>query len=76
MKNLRQLSIRCSGLIEEAKLTKGWTTEELARAIGITRHQTLTDKSSRRQMYTLTLDKICVLADLAGYDIEFVRRAG
>lgn len=67
---MKDLSIRCSGLITEAQLRKDINQDELAKFMDIT-DRTLREKSRAKEMYTLTLGKIAVLADLAGYEIEF-----
>ena len=70
MKELRQLSIRCSGLVTEAELNKDLTQREIADCMELT-DRTLREKSRAKQMHTLPLKKIWALAHLAGYEIEF-----
>lgn len=74
MRELRDLSIRCSGFITEAKLRKKLDQEELAKFLDIT-GRTLQGKSTNLEMYTLSLGQIARLADLAGYEIEFKKKA-
>lgn len=74
MNELRQISIRCSGLMTEAELNKGLTQQEIAAFVGLT-DRTLREKSRTKQMHTLPLYKIATLAYLAGYEIEF-RKVG
>lgn len=74
MKGLSDLSIRCSGFVTEAQLRKNLSQEELARFLDIT-DRTLREKSRAKEMYTLSLGKIAMLADLAGYEIEFRKKA-
>ena len=75
MKGLKNLSIRCSGFVTEATLRKGLKQEEVAQLLEIT-DRTLREKSRSKEMYTLSLGKIALLADLAGYEIEFKEVAG
>lgn len=74
MMGLSDLSIRCSGFMTEAKLRKNMSQEELAKFLDIT-DRTLREKSRTKEMYTLSLGKIAILADLAGYEIEFRKKA-
>lgn len=74
MTELKQISIRCSGLMTEAELNKGLTQQEIAEYVGIT-DRTLREKSRAKQMHTLPLGTIVRIAGLAGYEIEF-RKAG
>lgn len=74
MKGLKQISARCSGLITEAQLLRDLTQEDVAKFLDYT-DTTLRNKSREKKMYTLPLEKIVILADLAGYEIEFVKRA-
>lgn len=71
MKGMKQLSIRCSGLMTEAQLRNGIDQDELAKFMDLS-DRTLREKSRTKEMYTLALGKIAVLADLAGYEIDFV----
>ena len=70
MTELKQLSIRCSGLMTEAELTKDLTKEEIADFVGLS-DRTLREKSRTKQMHTLPLGVIARIAGLAGYEIEF-----
>lgn len=70
MNELRQISIRCSGLMTEAELNKGLTQQEIAAFVGLT-DRTLREKSRTKQMHTLPLGVIVRIAGLAGYEIEF-----
>ena len=74
MKGLKDLSIRCSGFVTEAKLRRDMNVEDVAKVLDIT-DRTLREKSNAKEMYTLPLGKIAILADLAGYEIEFRRAA-
>lgn len=75
MIGIRQQSIRVSGLLAEAKLTENMTGEEIAQAIGIS-DRTLRSKSREKDLCTLSFEKIIMLAQLAGYEIEFRKVAG
>lgn len=74
MIELKQLSIRCSGLITEAGLNKGLSQAEIADCLELS-DRTLREKSRAKKMHTLPLSKIAALAYLAGYEIEF-RKVG
>ncbi len=74
MKGLKDLSIRCSGFVTEAKLRRDMNVEDVAKVLDIT-DRTLREKSNAKEMYTLPLSKIAMLADLAGYEIDFRRAA-
>ncbi len=69
---LRELSIRCSGLMTEAGLNKDMNQQEIAEFLDVS-DRTLREKSRTKQMYTIPIGKIAALAGLAGYEIEFRR---
>lgn len=76
MQSLKKLSIRCSGLITEAKLLNNISQEEIADLMGI-KDRTLRERSNGIDMFNISMGKIAILADLAGYEVEFTpkRRA-
>lgn len=75
MTGLKDLSIRCSGFVTEAQLRKSLSQVELAQLLEIS-DRTLRDKSNQKEMYTLSLGQVALLADLAGYEIDFKKVAG
>ena len=70
---LKDISIRISGLITEAKLASDRTAEELAADIGYT-DRTIREKARARELYTLPFDKIWMIAGLAGYEVVFIKK--
>lgn len=70
---LKELSIRCSGLMTEAEHWKKMNKQEIADYVGLT-DRTLREKSRADQMHTLPIGVIAKIAGLAGYSIEFVRK--
>ena len=70
---LKELSIRCSGLMTEAGLSKDMNQQEIADYVGLT-DRTLREKSRTKTMHTLPIGVIARIAGLAGYEITFSRK--
>ena len=62
---------RCGAEIPGGQDTVGFVGVELKDITD----RTLREKSRTKEMYTLSLGKIAILADLAGYEIEFRKKA-